>query len=122
MPTVIALVKNPGRPPEKVPHRIAQALLDWLCQGRPLRAFCSQSGNPSIRTVYDWRAKDDSFRSAFQAAREFGWDTLFGEVLEIADEEMPKGCDARCEVARRRLKINARLWLMARWFPNRAGR
>ena len=101
---------------------MAEDLLEWVCKGRPLNAFCSQPGRPSIRTVYDWRAKDPEFRRALEIARECGWNALAEESLEIADAEMPEGCDQGREVARRRLAIKARLWLMARWFPNRSVR
>lgn len=118
--TALVRLKRPrGRPPEIVPQGSAQALLDWLCQGRPLSAFCALPGTPSIRTVYDWRAKDEEFRRAFQAAREIGWHVLADQCLEIADAPVVESANQAREVARRRLAIKARLWLMARWFPSR---
>jgi len=115
----VSFSRRPGRPPENVPQDVAQALLEWLCAGRTLTSFCSMPGSPSIRTVYDWRNKDADFRRAFQVAREIGWHALADACLEIADADVADDVDHLKEVARRRLAIKARLWLMSRWFPRR---
>ena len=118
--TALDAPKRPlGRPPENVPQEVAQALLEWLCAGRTLTSFCSIPGAPSVRTVYDWRQKDEKFCRAFQSAREIGWHALADQCLEIADADVPGEMDQAKEVARRRLAIKARVWLMSRWFPNR---
>jgi hypothetical protein len=121
--TALSAPKRPtGRPPEIVPQGVAQALLEWLSGGQTLAAFCSQPGAPAIRTVYDWRAKDADFRQALEVAREIGWHALSDQCLEIADAVVPGDVDQGKEIARRRLAIKARLWLMSRWFPNRSVR
>lgn len=119
MTALVSLKRPRGRPPEIVPQGVAQALLEWLSEGKTLAAFCSQPGAPAIRTVYDWRAKDADFLRALEVAREIGWHALSDQCLEIADADVPDDVDLVKEVARRRLAIKTRLWLMARWFPNR---
>ncbi len=112
-----------GRPPEPVPEDIAERVLEWLSTGRPLAAFCSKPGNPSRRTVHDWRKKDPEFRRQFEFAREFGFWSLCDEVIMIADEEAPDGKLTHAFLARQRERIRVRFWLMSRWYPKgtRAG-
>ena len=106
-----------GRPLEPVPVDVSDRILDWLADGKPLSAFCALPGSPSRRTVYDWRAKDLEFRRAFEFARELGFETLAFEAIRIADEPPPDGVASRKWLAKKRLRVKTRFWLMSRWFP-----
>ena len=39
------------------------------------------------------------------------------EALEIADEPPPDGVASRKWLAKKRLQVKTRFWLMSRWFP-----
>jgi hypothetical protein len=109
--------RSVGRPREPVPGAITAEVLDWLSEGRTLVSYCSQPGRPSRRTVHDWRNKDPGFRQHYDIARQMGFDYLVEEVLEIADEAPTYGRADRRFLARQRLRIKTRFWLMSRWYP-----
>ena len=108
--------RRSGRPREPVPADISDRLLNWLADGKPLSAFCALPGSPSRRTVHDWRAKDPEFRRAFEFAREIGFETLAFEAIRIADEPPPDGIASRKWMAKKRLQVKTRFWLMSQWF------
>ena len=72
--------------------------------------------------MHDWRAKDPEFRRAFEFARELGYETLAIEAIQIADEPPPDGVASRKWLAKKRLRVKTRFWLMSRWFPHGDGR
>lgn len=110
-----------GRPAEPVPQGFADEIVEWIANGKTLRAFSQQPGRPSWRTIYDWIRKDPAFRERFERARQIGFDSLAEECLEIADELPADGrCDARF-VRQQRLRIQTRLKVLARWCPGRYG-
>lgn len=113
---VSAQLRRPGRPREPVPADVANELLEWIAEGKPLTAFCAQPGRPSRRTVHDWREKDSEFHRQFEFAREFGFWSLSDEILEIADEPRPAGA-GRAWLTRQRERIRVRFWLLSRWYP-----
>jgi len=75
-----------GRPPEPVPHDIAEAIIDWLYEGGSLLAFCRQPGMPNRRTIYDWCDKDQAFASRFARASKSRGPLLMEMGQEIADD------------------------------------
>lgn len=108
-----------GRPPGKlpVPQVEADSLVQWISEGRPLREWCRQEGNPEWRTVYDWMDKDEDFAARIARAREDGHDVIADECKELADT---KPLD-QVEVAWRRLQVETRLKLLAKWNPKKYG-
>lgn len=118
---VHAQPRRPGRPREPVPEDVAEDLLEWISDGKPLTSFCALPGKPSRRSVHDWRKKDPEFRRQFDIAREMGFDYLADEALHIADEPRPEGA-GRGWLASQRLRIKTRFWLMSRWYPKRRPR
>ena len=106
-----------GRPPEPVPQDLADDLVAWLTLGKPLREWCRQDGNPDWRTVYYWMDKDPDFVARIARAREDGHDVIADECKELADT---KPAD-QVEVAWRRLQVETRLKLLAKWNPKKYG-
>jgi hypothetical protein len=106
-----------GRPPEPVPQDLADDLVSWLTLGKPLREWCRQPGNPEWRTVYHWMDKDPDFVARIARAREDGHDVIADECKELADT---KPAD-QVEVAWRRLQVETRLKLLAKWNPKKYG-
>lgn len=82
-------------------------------------------------TFYDWILKDDDVRRAYNYAREVRADTLFEEIIDIADQteegetvtEKPSGVEIKRGdmTDHRRLKIDARKWVVARMLPKKYG-
>lgn len=106
-----------GRPVEPINREIADQVVDWISQGKTLREFCRQPGNPSFVTVYEWLAKDEEFAVRFAHARETGHEVLAQECAAIADEN----CIDQVDVGRNRLRIETRLKLLAKWNPKKWG-
>ncbi len=123
-----------GRPREPVPQDIADALCDWIADGKPLRAFCRLPGMPAWRTVYAWMEDDEAFRARVGRARDFGFPAIAEEALEIADTPLPGtittvddseggGTKVVTEdmLGHRKLQVETRLKLLACWDPRRYG-
>lgn len=123
--------KKVGRPPEPVPQNIADAVVAWIAEGKPLREFCRQPGMPCRATVDNWRLKDDAFASRVARARDIGFDMLAEEALVIADTpvkgivtvEDEDGTKITTEdmLGHRKLQVETRLKLLACWDPRRYG-
>jgi len=107
----------------------------WIESGRPLREYCRQDGKPSYGTVYDWLEADAKASgeesSRFARARDIGERQLIEECLEIADTpqvgeivtEKPDGIEIKRAdmLEHRKLRIDTRLKLLAKWNPKKYG-
>lgn len=69
---------------------------------------------PAARTVSDWKTKDPTFSANIARAREEGFDALAAECLGIAD-------NLDEDAQSRRVRIEARLKLLAKWDYKRYG-
>lgn len=88
---------------------------------------------PAVRTVYDWRDKDEGFSADFGRARDDGFDAIAAECLRIAEDgtndyvekNRPDGSTYDAfdseHVQRSKLRIETRLKLLAKWDPRRYG-
>ncbi len=113
-------VRRPrGRPPTftGAPEPQATELVNWLSEGKPLRAWCRELGNPSHVAIYDWIVWDEDFALRIAQAREDGYDVHADECMRLADT---KPAD-QVEVGWRRLQIDTRLKLLAKWNPKKYG-
>jgi hypothetical protein len=103
-------------------REIVDRILGELASGRTLRDVCRDDGMPVPSTVLAWMAED---RVRYDRARELGYQEMAEEILEIADDsrndwKRNKSGELvfdRTNVARARLRINARRWLLAKALP-----
>jgi len=119
-----------GRPTD-YSQELVDEICEWLSDGKTLRAWCRLDGNPSFKTVYNWRDQDAEFSTRFARARLDGADVIAQEALDIADTPMEgmrrKVTDAGEEImyedmlGHRRLQVETRLKLLAKWFPQQYG-
>jgi len=104
----------------------------WIESGKTLRSYCRQEGKPSYGTVYDWLERDAEQNSRFARARDLGEAQILQECLEIADntqigEIVTSKPDGSTEVKsadmieHRKLRIETRLKLLAKWNPKKYG-
>lgn len=124
------------------PSKYNQGALDEICerlsQGEPLAAICRDEGMPADRTVRDWIEQKPEVSAAIARARETGEEWLLAECLQIADtpvdgviEKMEPDkatgelvvVERRKEdmLAHRKLQIETRLKLLAKWNPRKWG-
>lgn len=111
---------------------LGMKICDCISNGESLREICRRPGMPSWRTVYRWMESDENFSTRIAQARARGYDAIAAECLTIADTPM-EGVekttkdDGRIEEKRgdmlghRKLQIETRLKLLAKWDPKRYG-
>mgnify|MGYP007031431481 FL=1 len=103
-----------------------------LAEGEPLAAICRDPHMPDASTVRGWALADEQVSNAIAQARAHGFDAIADECLEIANtpvvgEEVTTKPDGTQEVKRgdmlghRKLQIETRLKLLAKWDPKRYG-
>jgi hypothetical protein len=128
-----------GRKETYTPAMIAELTAEIctrIAQGEPLRQICREHHMPGWVTVYEWIKTDDDFAERFARARELGYDAIAEETLEIANtpimgEELElegQGADAKVTkvkrsdmLGHRKLQIETRLKLLAKWSPKKYG-
>ncbi len=115
-----------GRPPEKPPQKIVDELLQWIADGKTLRAYCRQDGAPAWRTIYHWLDKDPEFLARIAHARDMGADAIAEETLEIIDTmPMSAGGDNprldSAHVAWMKNRVEQRMKLLSKWNPKKYG-
>ncbi|QEL14773.1 hypothetical protein PX52LOC_01667 [Limnoglobus roseus] len=121
----------------------SQELADIICErmicgadDKPesLRSICRDDGMPRLGTVMRWLAKYPEFREQYRAAREAQAEVHHEEILEISDnctddvqtllgndDETTLGRINHSAVARAKLQVDTRKWIMSRMVPKKYG-
>ena len=110
---------------------ISKVICDRIADGEPLRVICRDK-NIAWRTVYHWLEDHKDFAERFAKARDIGFDAIAEEALEIADsplmgEETEETDEGKIKTKRadmlghRKLQIETRLKLLAKWNPKKYG-
>lgn len=96
-----------------------------------MAAICRDEGMPHPSTVRDWMAEREDVSRAIARGREDGEDWLAAECLHIADTPMEgkrtkstlMGVEVTSEdmLGHRKLQIETRLKLLAKWNPKKYG-
>jgi len=113
-------------------QEVADAICERIAEGEPLRAICREEGMPAWRTIYDWIDAEPAFAARFARAREVGFDAIAAQTLEIADTPQEgirsevtddgKTKEVREDMlGHRKLQIETRLKLLAKWSPKKYG-
>lgn len=113
-------------------EEIAKEILNRLSKGEPLAVMCREGPSlPCPSTVGNWCLAMPEFAARYAKARELGFDALAAECLEISNtpveairEKIGKdGIEITKEDAlgHRKLQIETRLKLLAKWDPKRYG-
>ncbi len=113
-------------------QEVADAICARLSAGEPLAQICRDDGMPAVRTVSDWKKANDAFSADFARAREDGFDQIAADCLDIADTPL-EGVETTTKpggekevrtgdmLGHRKLQIETRLKLLAKWDPKRYG-
>lgn len=119
-------------------QEIADEICERLGKGEPLAWICEDEHMPAVRTVNAWASDcppieiPATFAADFAHARTRGFDAIAAEALKIADTplegvETTVKADGSEETKRgdmlghRKLQIETRLKLLAKWDPKRYG-
>src|SRR5688572_25435291 len=74
-----------GRP-STFTQETADAICLRLATGESLRSICADEQMPGQSTVYQWLNANEAFVEQYTRAREAQADTIFDEILDIADD------------------------------------
>lgn len=121
-------------------QKASEEICERLSNGEPLRQICRDDHMPGWVAVYRWINTRPEFAERIARARELGFDAIASECLDIADtplvgEEMEvfgseDGDPSNEKVVKikrsdmlghRKLQIETRLKLLAKWCPKRFG-
>lgn len=121
--------KKRGRPTVYT-DAIADEICRRLAEGESLRAICEDPKLPAESTVRGWAVDDhEGFFRAYDRARCIQADAYADRIVEDADDDSgdvllgSKGgrLPNNAAVARSKLKVDTRKWLMERYLPRRFG-
>jgi hypothetical protein len=112
-------------------QELADEIIERLSGGEPLAEICRDAHMPKVRTVSDWKKQHPDFGERFLQARDDGFDEIAADCLRIANTpvtgETETSKEWGTEVKRgdmldhRKLQIETRLKLLAKWDPRRYG-
>ena len=124
--------KHPGGRPTDYCVEVADEILERIADGESLRSICREEHMPSKSAVFRWLGLHDEFRDQYARAREAQADSLFDDVLEIADDARNDWMERNGKddvgwalngehVQRTRLRIDARKWMAGKLRPKTYG-
>lgn len=113
-----------GRPSDYSDETAAQ-ICARLADGKSLRSICLDENMPDKATVFRWLAAHEEFRDQYTCAREAQADTIFDEMLDIADDGTsdiePDGSVNQEHIQRAKLRIETRKWMAGKLRPKKYG-
>lgn len=104
----------------------ATFICEQIVDGKSLRAIC-RDNDLSQRNFYRWLLIDEDLAQQYTRAREEQADTIFDEILEIADDSTndfmldKDGAEAINpeNIQRSKLRIDARKWMAGKMRPKK---
>lgn len=113
-----------GRP-SNYSQEIVSTICDRLANGESLRKICADDDMPAMSAVFKWLSLHKDFAEQYARAREVQADTLFDEILEIADNGQndtytDDDGNVRTDqdvIARSRLRVDSRKWMAGKLRP-----
>lgn len=122
------MAKKTGRPSDYSEGK-ALEICRRLSEGESLRSICRDKDMPDKTTVLRWLSQHEEFRTQYAHAREMQTEHWAEEILDIADDgsnDTYKDKDGAPRVdqeviARSRLRVDTRKWLMSKLAPKKYG-
>lgn len=113
--------KKPLGRPSLYSEELCAEICARLAEGESLRSICRDDGMPHLITVLRWVGSEQhaAFRMQYAEARSAGLEHKADEILEIADAEIASGDSTA--VAKQRLQIDARKWILSKLVPKKYG-
>lgn len=104
--------------PSEFTAEMADVICERIADGESLRKICDEDGMPNKATVFRWLAANKEFSDQYARARESQADTLFDDVLAIADQ-YDSAADTlnQDHINRARIRIDARKWMAGKLRP-----
>lgn len=121
--------KQTGRP-STFTQEIADEICDGLASGKSLRKVCDEEGMPHRGTVLAWVRDDpDGFGAQYARARDLLYQHWAEDVVDISDDSgsdiirTPDGKEITNYevVARAKLRVDSRKWMLSKLLPKQYG-
>lgn len=104
---------------------LADEILRRVASGESLRSICVEDGMPHRTTIQLWRRDNPGFYEAYSKAREFQAETIFDDMLNIADtphigqrkvysDKNGETIHEEDMLGHRELQIRTRQWILPR--------
>jgi len=113
-----------GAPSYKWTAEVEDELFNRVAKAEAIRNICGSNGLPAWETFRKRLNSDETFQARYARAKEDAADTLFDQVLSIADSQegdviQVDGNDSvnHDNINRARLRIDARKWLAGKLRP-----
>jgi hypothetical protein len=108
---------------------LAATICERLADGESLRRICEDDAMPAKSSVFKWLSEDKAFADQYARAREAQADSWADDIIQISDDgendtyKDEDGHDRTNQdvIARSRLRVDTRKWLMARMAPKKYG-
>lgn len=98
----------------KYSAELINTVCERLAGGEPLAVICREDGMPSVTTMWVWSREIPGVAESIARAREIGEHVIGDDCLAIAD-------DRTDDPASRRVRVETRLKLLAKWNPKKWG-
>ncbi len=125
--------KDTGRP-TKYSESLADEICCLISQGDSIRQICLLERMPYESTIYRWLIKHKSFCEKYARAKEAQMEKFNEDILDIADDSRNDWIEKEDKrtgkkfialneehIARSKIRIEARKWLMGKHKPNKYG-
>lgn len=116
-----------GRPTD-YNEELAAHICSEVASGRSLRSICREDDMPAMSSVFLWLSRHPTFSEQYAKSQVDRATALAEEILEISDDasndlliQEGKGAPNSVSVARDKLKVDTRKWLLSRMDPKRYG-
>lgn len=118
--------------PSTFTAEMADMICERLADGESLRAICDAEDMPDKATVFRWLANNVEFRDQYARAREAQADSLFDDILDIADDGSNDWMERKNSdgenigwvengeaLRRSALRVDARKWMAGKLQPKK---
>jgi hypothetical protein len=121
-----------GRP-TKYTQELADEICEHLAIGESIRTVCLPEHMPAVSTFFKWLREHEEFSKQYARAKQESADAMAEDILDIADNgtndwyerENKDGSTSEVVntdvIARSRLRVDTRKWLMAKMKPKTYG-
>lgn len=117
-----------GRPSEYTEAKAAE-FCKRVSEGRMVRDVCNDADMPSAATFYKWLENNESFLKQYTRAKDVQADAMAADILKISDtSDADNVCDEYGNIkpnhewiARSKLRVDARKWLLSKMMPKKYG-
>lgn len=130
----MARTKEPGKRPLEYKQATADIICERIAEGQSVREICLDENMPAMSTVFKWLSRVDAFAEQYARARDAQADTLFDEILNIADDGSNDFMERLSEdggaagwkengeaIRRSQLRVDARKWMAGKLRPKKYG-